>query len=73
MKALRVATSCRRTCGREGEGGGPGLVVVFFPQPQVLEEGKGDQGQERVMVQTQRLLISPARLSSGVSSGALPR
>jgi hypothetical protein len=46
-----MATSCRRPCGREGEGGGPGLVVGFPPEPEVLEEGKGDHRHERMVVQ----------------------
>ncbi len=46
-----MATSWRRTCGREGHGGGPGLVVVFSPKPEMLEEGKGDHRQERMVVQ----------------------
>ena len=43
--------SRRRTCGKDGVGGGPGVLVVFFPKPQMLEKGKGDHRHERMMVQ----------------------
>ena len=52
-KALRVTTRCRRICAAAGMGlgGGPGLVVLFPSEPEVLEDGKGDHRQERVVVQ----------------------
>ena len=50
-KALSVATSRQRICGKDGVGDGSGLVVVFFPKPQRLEKGKGDHRHERMMVQ----------------------
>src|SRR5919199_1060523 len=43
-----------RTAGRLGLGGGPGsggLPALFSPEPQVLQEGEGEQAQERVVVQ----------------------
>ncbi len=46
-----MTTSCRRTCGREGAGGGPELVVVFFPKPEVLEEGERDHCHEGMVVE----------------------
>ena len=45
-----MATNWQRTYGRDGEGGGPGLVVVVPLKPEVLE-GKSDHRRERVMVQ----------------------
>src|SRR3982751_2135335 len=40
--------------GRLGAGGGPGsgaISALFPPEPQVLQEGEGQQAQERVVVQ----------------------
>src|SRR4051794_41643755 len=44
----------RRMAGRLGPGGGPGsapAAVLFPPEPQVLQEGEGEQAQERVVVE----------------------
>src|ERR687884_1372520 len=49
-----VATMRLRTAGRLGAGGGPGSVpaaLLFPPEPQVLQEGEGEQAQQRVVVQ----------------------
>src|SRR3954451_23784074 len=50
---VSAATIRRRTAGRLGAGGGPGSAapVLFPPKPQVLQEGEGEQAQERVVVQ----------------------
>src|SRR3954462_10508056 len=51
---VSAATIPRRTAGRVGAGGGPGGGAVwplFPPEPQVLQEGEGEQAQERVVVQ----------------------
>ena len=51
MSAARMR---RRTAGRLGRGGGPGsggVPALFSPEPQVLQEGEGQQAQERVVVQ----------------------
>src|SRR3954465_10209116 len=51
---VSAATIPRRTAGRLGRGGGPGSVPatgLFSPEPQVLQEGEGEQAQERVVVQ----------------------
>src|ERR671929_532415 len=51
---VSVATMRLRTAGRLGTGGGPGSVpaaTLFPPEPQVLQEGEGEQAQERVVVQ----------------------
>src|SRR5512145_1616312 len=50
------ASSRRRTAGSEGAGGGPGTDGRrrrFPPQPQVLEEGEGDHGEQGVVMQPQ--------------------
>jgi hypothetical protein len=44
----------RRIAGRLGLGGGPGLggvLALFPPEPQMLQEGEGELAQERVVVQ----------------------
>ena len=44
----------RRTSGKVGRGGGPAAgraATAFFPEPQVLQEGERDHGQERMVVQ----------------------
>ena len=44
----------RRIAGRLGPGGGPGsggVLALFPPEPQVLEEGEGELAQKRVVVQ----------------------
>src|SRR3954447_15270537 len=51
---VSAATIRRRTAGRLGLGGGPGsggLATLFPPEPKVLQEGEGQQAQERVVVQ----------------------
>ena len=51
---MSTATIRRRIAGRLGLGGGPGsdgVGALFSPEPQVLEEGKRELAQERVMVQ----------------------
>src|SRR3954470_17963488 len=51
---VSAATIRRRTAGRLGRGGGPGsggVSALFPPEPQVLQEGEGQQAQERVVVQ----------------------
>ena len=50
----------RRTAGRLGEGGGPGIRVGIFPpahptvlgEAEVLQVGAGDAGHQRMSVQT---------------------
>ena len=54
---MSAATIRRRTAGRLGRGGGPGsadVAALFPPEPQVLQEGEGEQAQERVVVQRVR-------------------
>ena len=44
----------RRIAGRLGPGGGPGsggVLALFPPEPQVLEESKGELAQKGVVVQ----------------------
>src|SRR3954471_23439970 len=44
----------RRMAGRLGAGGGPGsgaISALFPPEPQVLQEGEGQQAQERVVME----------------------
>src|SRR3954452_1580555 len=51
---VSAATIRRLTAGRLGRGGGPasGAVSALFPpEPQVLQEGEGQQAQQRVVVQ----------------------
>ena len=51
---MSAATIRRRTAGRLGAGGGPGsgaVPALFSPEPQVLQEGEGEQAQQRVVVQ----------------------
>ena len=51
---MSAATIRRRMAGRLGAGGGPGsggVPPLFSPEPQVLQEGEGQQAQERVVVQ----------------------
>src|SRR3954465_15409346 len=51
---VSAATIPRRTAGGLGRGGGPGsggVPPLFSPEPQVLQEGEGQQAQERVVVQ----------------------
>jgi hypothetical protein len=43
---VSAATIRRRTAGRLGAGGGPGsggVAAPFPPEPQVLQEGEGQQ------------------------------
>src|SRR3954464_9378594 len=56
QRSTRVSAAAirRRTAGRLGLGGGPGsggLPALFPPEPQVLQEGEGQQAQQRVVVQ----------------------
>src|SRR3954469_19548412 len=56
QRCTRVSAAAirRRTAGRLGLGGGPGsggLPALFPPEPQVLQEGEGQQAQQRVVVQ----------------------
>src|SRR3954447_17736754 len=51
---VSAATMRRRMAGRLGARGGPGSApasVLFPPEPQVLQEGEGQQAQQRVVVQ----------------------
>src|SRR4051812_46304662 len=51
---VSAATMRRRTAGRLGRGGGPGsagVAALFPPEPEGLQEGEGQQGQQRVVVQ----------------------
>src|SRR4051812_37517413 len=50
---VSAATIPRRTAGRLGAGGGPGSAApgLFPPEPQVLQEGEGEQAQERVVME----------------------
>ncbi len=51
---VSAATIRRLMAGRLGPGGGPGSAPapgLFPPEPQVLQEGEGQQAQERVVVQ----------------------
>ena len=51
---VSAATIRRRMAGRLGAGGGPGsgaVSALFPPEPQVLQEGEGEQAQQRVVVQ----------------------
>jgi hypothetical protein len=50
---VSAATIPRLMAGRLGPGGGPGslpAVGLFPPEPQVLQEGEGEQAQQRVVV-----------------------
>ncbi len=51
---MSAATMRRRIAGRLGPGGGPGLggvLALFPPKPQMLQEGEGELAQEQVVVQ----------------------
>src|SRR3712207_82832 len=51
---VRAARMRRRISGRLGPGGGPGLggvLALFPPEPQMLQEGESELAQERVVVQ----------------------
>ena len=55
MEAASWASRARRTAGKVGWGGGP-VARIFpplatLPEPQVLQEGEGDQHHQGVMVQ----------------------
>ena len=51
---MKAATIRRRIAGRLGLGGGPGsdgVGALFSPEPQMLEESKGELAEEGVVVQ----------------------
>lgn len=57
---VRRASRARRIAGSDGSGGGPARVGHRFPpparrvdvlQPQMLEEGEADHGQQRVVME----------------------